>query len=247
MTRSPPALNKAHCLFLDIDGTLVEFTDTPSETHTDLDVRTLLTDLAAKLDGALALVSGRELRTIDALFGPLNLPAAGLHGVERRDAAGEIHGGSASDPKLNGARAALNQLVLSYPGTLIEDKGPNLAVHFRLAPHFADAVRRAVFAIAAPLIDSYQLQEGAQVIELKPRGFSKGSAVDAFMKEAPFKGRIPVFIGDDLTDMDGFAAVEKSGGVSIGVGDRVRAQYHLNGVREVRAYLRAFVTNSWVN
>lgn len=241
MTRSPPALDISHCLFLDIDGTLVEFADTPSETHSDRTVKALLSDLAAKLKGALALVSGREIRTIDALFEPLKLPAAGLHGVERRDAAGRLHGGSASDPKLNGARAALNRLVLSYPGTLIEDKGPNLAVHFRLAPHFADAVRRAVFAIAAPLSDSYQLQEGAQVIELKPRGFSKGSAVDAFMKEAPFKGHLPVFIGDDLTDMDGFAAVEKAGGVSIGVGDRVHGQYHLDGVREVRAYLRAFV------
>jgi trehalose 6-phosphate phosphatase len=242
MTRFPPALKDHHCLFLDIDGTLVEFTDTPSETQTDPDLKTLIVQLAEKLQGALALVSGRELRTIDALFKPLKLPASGLHGVERRDASGNLHGRFLADPNLNGARAALNQLTLSYPGTLVEDKGLSLAVHFRQAPHFADAVRRAVIGIAAPLVDSHQLQEGSQVIELKVRGFSKGSAVEAFLKEAPFSGRTPVFIGDDLTDMDGFAAAERAGGFSIGVGERVHGQYHLDGVRQVRDYLRSFLS-----
>ena len=242
MRRSPPALHPRHALFLDIDGTLVEFTDTPSETQADPEIKTLLGQLAERLEGALALVSGRELKTIDALFHPLKLPASGLHGVERRGADGRLHGWVSRDPALDNVRAAFRQLALSYPGTLIEDKGSNLAVHFRLAPHFADAVRRAVFGIAAPLIERYQLQEGAQLIELKPRGVSKGLAVEAFLREAPFAGRTPLFVGDDLTDMDGFAAVERAAGFSVGVGDRVHAQYHLAGVREVRDYLRTFVT-----
>jgi trehalose 6-phosphate phosphatase len=158
--------------------------------------------------------------------------------VERRDAKGRLHGGDFTDAGLNAARGALSQLSRSYPGTLVEDKGRNVAVHFRLAPQFADAVRRAVIAIAAPLRDRYQLQEGIMMLEMMPKGFSKGSAVQAFMRESPFMGRRPVFIGDDLTDMDGFAAVEADGGMSIGVGPRVTGQYHLNNVAEVRRYLQ---------
>jgi trehalose 6-phosphate phosphatase len=242
MTRAaPPPLALDWCLFLDIDGTLVDFTDTPSQTEADAEVTDLVRSLHARLDGAVALVSGRAIDTIDALFMPLKLPASGLHGVERRDAAGALHGRDYSDKGLNGARAALNQLSKSYPGTLIEDKGRNIAVHFRLAPQFADAVRRTVFQIVAPLSERYQLQEGSLMLEIKPRGASKGRAVRAFMREAPFSGRRPVFIGDDLTDMDGFAAVEKDGGLSIGVGERVHGQYHLHSVADVRRYLKEFL------
>jgi trehalose 6-phosphate phosphatase len=238
MTRVPPPLSFDTCLFLDVDGTLVEFTDTPSQTVADPEIKSLLAAIASRLKGAVALVSGREIRTLDALFSPLKLPASGLHGVERRNAKGRIYGGDVTDHGLNAARGALSQLTRSYPGTLVEDKGRNVAVHFRLAPQFADAVRRTVFAIAAPLRDHYQLQEGTMTLEMMPKGFSKGSAVQAFMQESPFTGRRPVFIGDDLTDMDGFAAVEADGGMSIGVGPRVTGQYHLNNVAEVRRYLQ---------
>lgn len=238
MTPIPPPLSLETCLFLDIDGTLLEFSDTPSQTVADPEIKSLLAAIVSRLKGAVALVSGREIRTIDTLFAPLNLPASGLHGVERRDAQGGMHGADFTDDALSAARGALSQLSRSYPGTLIEDKGRNIAVHFRLAPQFADAVRRAVIAIAAPLRDRYQLQEGIMMLEIMPKGFSKGSAVQAFMRESPFTGRRPVFIGDDLTDMDGFAAVEAGGGMSIGVGPRVAGQYHLNNVAEVRRYLQ---------
>jgi len=225
-------------LFLDVDGTLVEFTDTPSQTLADPDIKTLLADVARRLNGALALVSGREINTMDQLFAPLRLPAAGLHGVERRDASGALHGATFLDGRLNRVRAALGLLADSYPGTIIEDKGRNIAVHYRLAPQFGDLVRHSVAAITAPLADDYQLQDGIMMVEIKPRGYTKGSAIDAFMREAPFAGRRPVFIGDDLTDRDGFAAVEALGGVSVGVGDRVQGRYQLDDVPSVRRWLR---------
>jgi trehalose-phosphatase len=111
-------------------------------------------------------------------------------------------------------------------------------VHYRLAPQFGDLIRHSVAAITSPLADDYQLQDGIMMVEIKPRGYTKGSAIDAFMREAPFAGRRPVFIGDDLTDRDGFAAVEALGGVSIGVGDRVQGRYQLDDVASVRHWLR---------
>jgi trehalose 6-phosphate phosphatase len=233
-----PPLAPDNCLFLDVDGTLVEFTDTPSQTVADPDIKTLLVDVSQRLSGALALVSGREINTMDQLFAPLRLPAAGLHGVERRDAAGTLHGASFLDGRLNRVRAALSLLADSYPGPIIEDKGRNIAVHYRLAPQFGDLVRHSVAAITAPLADDYQLQDGIMMVEIKPRGYTKGSAIHAFMREAPFAGRRPVFIGDDLTDRDGFAAVEALDGVSIGVGDRVQGRYQLDDVPSVRRWLR---------
>jgi trehalose 6-phosphate phosphatase len=238
MPPPPPPLAPDNCLFLDVDGTLIEFTDTPSQTVADPDLKTLLADVSQRLSGALALVSGREIDTMDQLFAPLRLPAAGLHGVERRDAAGTLHGASFSDGRLNRVRAALSLLADSYPGTIVEDKGRNIAVHYRLAPQFGDLIRHSVAAITAPLADDYQLQDGIMMVEIKPRGYTKGSAIDAFMREAPFAGRRPVFIGDDLTDRDGFAAVEALDGLSIGVGDRVQGRYQLDDVSSVRRWLR---------
>jgi len=239
MIRSPPPLAPDQCLFLDVDGTLVEFTDTPSQTLADDEIKALLADLAWRLGGALALVSGREINTMDRLFAPLKLPAAGLHGAERRDASGMMHGPNFSDGRLNGVRKALSMLADSYPGTIIEDKGRNIAVHFRLAPQFGDLLHRSVEAIVAPLAD-YELQDGVMMVEIKQRGFTKGSAVASFMQEQPFCGRCPVFIGDDLTDRDGFAAVEALGGMSISVGVRVRGQYQLRDVDSVRKWLAEF-------
>jgi trehalose 6-phosphate phosphatase len=226
-------------LFLDVDGTLIEFTDTPSQTVGDPQIKTLLAQVSRRLNGALALVSGREINTIDQLFAPLELPAAGLHGVERRDASGNLHGAASPDGRLDRVRAALQLLADSYPGTIIEDKGRNIAVHYRLAPQFGDLVRHSVAAITAPLAGDYQLQDGLMMVEIKPRGYTKGSAVQAFMRETPFSGRRPVFVGDDLTDRDGFAAVEALDGVSIGVGERVQGRYQLRDVAGVRRWLQA--------
>jgi len=238
MQRSPPPPALDWCLFLDVDGTLVELTDTPSQTQADPEIVSLLREVAERLGGALALVSGRRIRTLDELFAPLRLPAAGLHGVERRKADGSIQGASFVDSQLDGARAAIKALVDSHPGTLFEEKDRTIAVHFRMAPQAAPIVRESVFDIAKSLGSNYHVQAGKMMFEIKPRGFSKATAIQAFMKESPFNGRRPVFVGDDLTDQDGFAMVDALGGISVGVGDSVQGQFYLPDVAAVRLWLR---------
>ncbi|HEX3603673.1 MAG TPA: trehalose-phosphatase [Steroidobacteraceae bacterium] len=238
MKQSPPPPALDWCLFLDVDGTLVDLTDTPSETTADLEIKSLLREIAERLGGAVALVSGRQIATLDQMFAPLTLPAAGLHGVERRRADGTIMGASFVDSQLDRARTALSALVAAHPGTLLEDKDRTIGLHFRMAPQFEQALREAVVAIAKPLGSNYHIQGGKMLFEIKPRGFSKATAIQAFMKEPPFSGRRPVFVGDDLTDQDGFGMVEAHGGISVGVGDRVQGQFYLADVNAVRGWLR---------
>ena len=233
----PPSLE--WCLFLDVDGTLIELTDSPFDTCADAELKALLSEVAERLGGAVALVSGRSIEYLDALFAPLRLPAAGLHGVERRKASGVMHGASFEDSQLDPARVALKTLVETHPGTLLEDKGRTVAVHFRMAPQAEPAVQAAMRTVAAQLGTNYHIQEGSMMLEIKPRGFTKDSAIKAFMREPPFSGRKPVFVGDDLTDLDGFKAVEDQGGISIAVGDRVPARYRIENVAAVRGWLKA--------
>jgi len=238
MKKPPPQPALDWCLFLDVDGTLIELTDTPSQTAADAEIKTLLYEVAERLGGAVGLISGRRIATLDELFAPLKLPAAGLHGVERRKMDGSIQGASFVDSQLERARASLKALVEAHPGTLFEDKERTIAVHFRTAPHFADALRDAIIDIAKPLGTNYHIQGGKMMYEIKPRGFSKATAIQAFMKESPFRGRRPVFMGDDLTDRDGFSMAEEHGGLSIAVGDHVQGQYYLPDVTAVRGLLR---------
>jgi trehalose 6-phosphate phosphatase len=233
-----PSLSLQWCLFLDVDGTLIELTDSPLETFAEPQLKALLGQVSERLGGAVALVSGRSIEYLDALFDPLRLPAAGLHGVERRKASGVMHGASFVDAQLNQARAAVTALVQEHPGTSVEDKGRTIAVHYRMAPQVEAVVRQSLAAIAKPLGSNYHIQEGNMVLEIKPRGFTKASAIKAFMREAPFSGRQPVFVGDDLTDQDGFHMVEDQGGISIAVGDRVQGQYRFDNAAAVRAWLQ---------
>ena len=235
-TLPPPSLE--WCLFLDVDGTLIELTDSPLETFADPDLKTLLSQVTERLGGAVALVSGRSIEYLDGLFAPLKLPAAGLHGVERRKASGALHGASFVDTQLTQARAAVNALVSAHPGTSVEDKGRTIAVHYRMAPQLESAVHQELAAIAKPLGTNYHIQEGNMVLEIKPRGFTKATAIKAFLKEPPFSGRKPVFVGDDLTDQDGFRLVEDHGGISIAVGARVHGQHRLDNAAAVRSWLQ---------
>jgi trehalose 6-phosphate phosphatase len=240
MMKTPaPAPSLDWCLFLDVDGTLVELTDTPFDIHASDDLRALLTEVAERLGGAVALVSGRSIEYLDALVDPLRLPSAGLHGVERRKASGVMYGASFQDSQLDHARVALVDLVQTHTGTLLEDKGRTVAIHFRMAPQFEPELREKVTAIAALLGTHYHVQSGNMMLEIKPRGFNKGGAVKAFLQEPPFSGRTPVYVGDDLTDIDGFRVVDDYGGISIAVGDRVHGQYHLDDPAAVRKWLTA--------
>jgi trehalose 6-phosphate phosphatase len=238
MIKTPPAPSLDWCLFLDVDGTLIELTDTPSQTVADPEIKALLRDLSVRLDGAVALVSGRQIETLDQLFAPLHLPSSGLHGIERRTAEGKLQGGTFIDSKLDDARAAIKLFVDSHAGALLEDKRRTVAIHFRMAPQAALEALELAAGIVEKLGKQYQIQPGDMMLEIKPRGFTKATAIRAFMQEPPFSGRRPVFIGDDLTDQDGFPAVESMGGISIGVGERVQGQYHLDTVTQVRDWLK---------
>jgi trehalose 6-phosphate phosphatase len=225
------------CLFLDVDGTLLELAPTPDAAGVDDTLRQLLLDVATALDGAVALVSGREIASLDRLFDPQRWPAAGLHGLERRDAGGRLHVHAPARQSLEEARLQLLYLVGRLPGILLEDKGRSIAVHYRAAPELESALRRALAGIASDLAPEYQVLEGNRVFELKPTAATKADAVKAFLDEPPFAGRRPVYVGDDVTDLDGFAAVERVGGLSVAVGDRVNAQLRVASPRDVRALL----------
>jgi trehalose 6-phosphate phosphatase len=225
--------------FLDVDGTLLDLADAPDLVHVDARLLRLLESLGRASDGAVALVSGRSIADLDRLFSPLLLPAAGLHGAERRDARGQCHQRPA-DPRLRQVKTTLASWSASRPGTLVEDKGGAVALHYRLAPGLEDDARELVENVAAGLAGDYVVQVGKRVVEVKPAGVSKATAILEFLREPPFAGRRPVFVGDDVTDEDGFLAVRGRQGVAICVGDRpdTHASYRLADVRAVEDWLR---------
>jgi trehalose 6-phosphate phosphatase len=220
-----------------VDGTLLEIAPTPDAVRVDDHLRRLLAEVSHALEGAVALVSGRSIAALDRLFAPQRWPAAGLHGLERRDAAGRLHRHAPARQGLDEARLRLLYLAARTPGMLLEDKGIAIAVHYRAAPEIEPALRRALGEVAARLAPEYHLLEGKQVFELRPASATKSDAVQAFMREAPFAGRRPIYVGDDITDLDGFAAAERAGGLSVAVGDRVDAQLRVAAPRDVRALL----------
>jgi trehalose 6-phosphate phosphatase len=192
-----------------------------------------------RLDGALALVSGRSIADLDRLFAPLQLCASGVHGCERRDANGRIVRPDVDTTALTIARRELQRFVDRHPGLILEDKVFGLAVHFRRVPDMSGDVMAIMRRLGHWLGPRFGLQTGKCVLELRPTGFSKGTSIAAFMREPPFVGRTPIFMGDDVTDEDGFAVVNDLGGVSIKVGDApTLAQRRLSGVRDVRQWLR---------
>lgn len=229
------------CLFLDVDGTLIELGPTPHAVVVDAAALQFLHDAQSVLRGALALISGRSLAQLDALFGPNVFPAAGLHGVERRDSLGNLHV-HPTEPLPSDLLTELGAIAGRHPGILIENKGLAVAVHYRQAASLQDMLAREVEVLARRHGgEDLQVQPGSYVLELKPSGITKAHAIEAFMEEAPFAGRTPVFAGDDLTDLHGFEAVQKLGGVSIAVGPRVTAMHAVATPAELRELLTEFL------
>jgi trehalose 6-phosphate phosphatase len=228
-------------IFLDVDGTLLEHAERPDAVRVQPAVLRLLESLQRGAGGALALISGRAIRDLDRLFAPLVLPLAGQHGVERRDAAGRLHRHAFPSDLLRRAAARIGEFAAHHEGLLFEDKGYNLALHFRLAPQLASAAQSAVRAAAAQLGGGFEVQEGRMVIELKPSGRDKGMAIEEFLREPPFAGRTPVFVGDDLTDEYGFGVVNRLGGHAVKVGPGASAApFRLADAAAVRAWLAAW-------
>jgi trehalose 6-phosphate phosphatase len=238
---SPPPLDDACALFLDVDGTLVGFSIDPDAVRVPPQVLEALGAISDRLHGAVALVSGRPLAQLDALFAPLRLPAAGLHGHQFRDDAAAAAGiPEDTSAFLHDLHSAAAHLAAAHPGVRIEDKGVSVALHWRAAPHAADAV--TAFARShIEALTGYRLQPGDHVIEFVPEGANKGLAVERMLARPPFAGRVPVFVGDDLTDEAGFAAAHRHGGWSVLVGAREPslARHALPGIHAVHAWLLA--------
>jgi len=235
----PPSPADDWALFLDVDGCLVDFADTPDAVRVPRRLPALLQRLAQRLDGAVALVSGRPLAGLDRLFAPLQTPAAGLHGLELRNGA-HARPAPVAPVALDGIRDEAAALVLDYPGAVVEDKGPALGLHWRAAPAARDALR-ALAEAALPRLPGYRLQHGDSVVELRPADGDKGSAIAALLEQPPFRGRTPVFAGDDITDESGFAVVNAHAGISVLVGAREpsAAHYALRNPNAVRRWLAA--------
>jgi len=233
-----PLTGSSWALFLDVDGTLLDIADAPDLVRVEDALLDLLGSLQRASGGALALVSGRSIAGLDDLFAPLELPAAGLHGAERRDAAGRVYR-RPRDPRLGSVAHDLRAWCESHPGTLLEDKHGSVALHYRLAPAEQAAVREAAYAALSRLGDGYVVLEGKCVVELRPSGTSKAHAIEAFMREPPFDGRRPVFVGDDVTDEDGFRWVRQARGVAVVVGGDgpTAAEFRLSDVPAVRQWL----------
>jgi trehalose 6-phosphate phosphatase len=227
-------------LFLDVDGTLLEIAATPESVVVEPDLPIILRSLVARTRGAVAFVSGRSIAVLDDLFQPLLLPAAGLHGFERRSAVGTYHRRALPPGELLfRGRETLRALVARHPTLILEDKRFALAVHYRQAPDLEALVLDEVGALAASLAPGFQIQRGKCVVEIRPAAASKAGAIEEFMKEPPFAGRRAVCLGDDITDESAFEWVNAHDGVSVAVGTarHTAATAHLHSVRAARMWL----------
>ena len=237
MTLPEPCLDWA--LFLDFDGCIVDIAPTPEAVHVPDRLPSLLVALREALGGAVAIVSGRPIEQIDGFLGTAVPAVAGLHGLERRTADGKNVRPPLPHNDLRVVRALLQAFAAAHPGVLVEDKKHTVALHYRLSPLLRDDCRDVANAALNHIPQGWQVIEGKCVFEIRPREPNKGTAIEAFMGEAPFLGRTPVFCGDDITDEDGFAVVNARGGVSIRVGTRTatRAAAQVDTVAELLDWL----------
>ena len=230
-------------LFLDVDGTLLDLVHHPDFVEIDARLHDDLARVRARLDGAVALLSGRPLVQLDALLDWNAYPAAGVHGAELRTPDGREHitGDDAAFAQVR-ERAAV--LVATVRGVVIEDKRRALGLHYRHAPAAREAAERIAHALLQSAGAGYTLQRGDHVIELKPAGADKGRALATLMRDPPFRGRTPWMLGDDLTDEDAFRDVNACGGVSVIVGARrpTIARYALPDPAAVRGWLHHAAT-----
>jgi trehalose 6-phosphate phosphatase len=237
-----PPYSANWAFFLDIDGTLLDIEGHPDAVRIGRSELDLVGGLHRATGGALALISGRPLAGIDLLFHPLKLPSAGQHGAERRGARGKRQRHQFPVAALHRAATPLRRFVSQNEGLIFEDKGASVALHYRLAPQLESAARKAVESAVQGAGGALEMQVGKMVFELKPAGVDKGKAIEQFMQEAPFAGRVPVFLGDDVTDEYGFRVVNRIEGHSIKVGPGdTDARWRLANPAAAKAWLGAWM------
>jgi trehalose 6-phosphate phosphatase len=240
--RARAVLQSPHgrALFIDIDGTLLEMAPTPDAVCVPSGLVALLEDLAVELGGAVALLTGRRIANADRLLHPLRLIASGVHGTElRSDRGGRI--AMLAPPIPSAIVKTINDLSGIAAGILVERKGSGMAVHYRHAPLAQARLESELRAIVGRRGDLL-LRQGRMVLEIGPSGFSKGSALASLQAQAPFAGRRPVMVGDDVGDESALLEAEKLGGVALRVAGEhfSRATADFDGVRGVHAWLRNF-------
>jgi trehalose 6-phosphate phosphatase len=240
--RKPPEARREWAYFFDLDGTLIDFAETPRAVRVSEDLRLLLRRMHRATGGAVALMSGRPIADIDRLFPGARIAAAGLHGLERRGVKGRVtrHRPPVPAARLERVRRQIAAHLNGKRGLLLENKGLSLALHYRRAPRLGAYAHRLARSLLPALGGNgrFCIQRGKYVVEMRPSGRDKGVAVQEFMHEPPFRGRIPVFVGDDATDEFGFRTVNQLGGVTIKVGPgRTAARWRLPDVRAVREWL----------
>jgi len=243
--RSAPARDilagePARCaLFLDVDGTLLDIAPTPDQVVVPAGLVALLVRVSKGLEGAFAILTGRQLTEIDALLAPAKFVGGGVHGAElRTEPAGPITRVAVALP--DALVEELSALADRLPGIVAEPKGPGLAVHYRQAPDLKAVVEAEIRALLARYPDDLVLCPGRKLFEVIPEGHSKGTALETLTALPAFSGRTPVMIGDDAGDVPALAAAEKLGGVGLKVagGHFGRTNVDLHGPEGVTAWLR---------
>lgn len=234
-----PALEEC-ALLLDIDGTLLEMAPTPSEVRVPPELPPAMQGLLTRTGGAMALVSGRAINDIDHIFAPARFPAVGGHGAEMRVTPGGMALAGPIQPMDPSLKKRFAKIALLDEGILLEDKGYSLALHFRLAPQAERAIYEAVSVIRAQLPEApIEVLPGKAVCEIKPAGFNKASGVRALMANVPFRGRTPVFLGDDVTDESVFAIMPDLHGFAFSVGRPAKGVAgHFADPAHVRSWLQ---------
>lgn len=233
----PPVLTGTHAFFFDLDGTLADIKPQPHQVAIPVGIRAALRQLAQNNDGAVALISGRSMDELDALAGAGTFPLAGVHGAERRDISGQVHRITLPPDLAGELELQLRYALVDLPGVKLECKGMAFALHYRQAPQH----QLAIAELANRMVQRWPelaLQPGKCVLELKPKGVSKGEAIRIFMQEPPFMNKTPVFLGDDLTDETGFNVVNQMGGYAVKVGPgETEAKWRLDSVAAVHQWL----------
>ncbi|HEX4051538.1 MAG TPA: trehalose-phosphatase [Steroidobacteraceae bacterium] len=239
-SRTALAALSGHALCLDVDGTILDLAPTPDAVEVPRWMVPLLQELYRRLDGAVAFVSGRTIADIDRLFAPLTLPAIGVHGGEIRIPGGPVTRDDELSGELAAAKPFLARSIQPLRGVLLEDKRSAIALHYRNAPDFGREVLKIAELALARMGGDFAVLVGKCVVEIRPRHLTKGTALERLMETPPFRGRTPIFAGDDVSDEDAFEVVNRLGGISVRVGDPVRtaATCQLADPEQLRRWLQ---------
>lgn len=231
-----PPWPAAPAVFLDLDGTLLEIAETPDAATASHALRRVLSRLPGATGNALAIVSGRTVEDVDRVLAPHRLAVAGIHGLQRRRADGRMNSTPWPGEWIDDVCQQLRRFARAHPGLIVEHKRASLALHYRRRPDLEQRIEALVDSLVLPA--GVEPLRGRKVVELKPHHADKGKAIRAYMSEAPFAGRTPVFAGDDVTDEAGFRVVNAMGGVSVKVGaGPTAAAWTLPGVADVLVWL----------